>query len=166
MGRGLSSFHANDFRLSLLPGRPHSLGRLVQALCGSQPKADRAWCQTLWAVVSADGLELSFVGALRAAAQSRPGSSWNSTGTGTVGFGPRGSIRYVKVSRLSESFDRRPEFPRPFFCRARVAGWGARASGMRCPRAPFVTSRCCSPRRQAPSDRDPELRGRVVLAGD
>ena len=72
MGRGLSAFHANDFRLSLFPGRPHSLGRLVQAVCGSQPKADKAWCQTLWAVVSADGFELSFVGALRAAAQSLP----------------------------------------------------------------------------------------------
>ena len=34
-----------------------------------------------------------------AAAQSLRGSSWNSTGTGAAGFGPRGSIRYVKVSR-------------------------------------------------------------------
>ena len=43
--RGLSSFHANDFRLSLLPDRPHSLERLVQAVSRSRPRADKAWGQ-------------------------------------------------------------------------------------------------------------------------
>ena len=58
--RGLSSFHANGFRLAFFPCRPHSLGRLGQAVCRSIPKADEAWGHTML-VVSADGLELCFV---------------------------------------------------------------------------------------------------------
>ena len=45
--RGLSSFHANGFRLAFFPCRPHSLGRLGQAVCRSIPKADEAWGHTV-----------------------------------------------------------------------------------------------------------------------